>query len=115
MTVWPGSPEEGVSDEAGDVVLSVPEHRGDAVQHLGTHATADAACPRGGRRRGVLWPGQGRPQAVVVVVGGHCGLGGRGGDGMVEPRQQDRHALHAAAAHTQLVQQGDGRVQVGAS
>lgn len=110
-----GSPEERVSDEAGDVMLSVPEHRSDAVQHLGTHATADPARPRGGRRRGVLRPGQRWPQAVVVVVGGHGGLGWRGGDGMVEPGQQDRHALHAAAAHTQLIQQGDGRVQVGAS
>lgn len=109
-------PEEGINDEASDVVLRVPQHCGDAVQHLGTHSTADPTRPRGGGRGGVLWPGQGRPQTVVVVIG-DCGngLGRWGGDGVVEPRQQDRHTLHAAAAHTQLVQQGDGCVQVGAS
>lgn len=99
-----GSPKEGVCDEASDVVLSVPEHRSNAVQHLSTHSTADSPCTWGRRGRGVLWSGQRRPQTVVVVVG-DCGdgLGRRGGDGVIEPRQKDRHALHAAAAHTQLI------------
>ena len=109
------SPEEIVSDEAGDVVLCVPEYCSNAVQHLSTHPTTDTTSPwRRGRGR-LVRPGQRWSQAVVVVTVGGGRLGQWGGEGVVEPGQQDRHSFHAAASHTQLIKKSYGCIQVGAS
>ena len=109
------SPEEIVRDKGGDVVLCVPKYSSNAVQHLSTHPTANPTTPWRGGWGGVVWPGQGWGQTVMVVAVGCGWMGEWGGEGMVEPGEQNRHSFHVAASHTQLIQEGNGSIQIGAS